>query len=90
MQLHSTDYRRPEQLPDGPVLVVGGGNTGYQIAEELGRTHEVHLADRLTPDAAAAAPPRPRPVPVARSGSGLMRQDRRLAARPAAARTARR
>jgi putative flavoprotein involved in K+ transport len=26
------------------VLVVGGGNTGYQIAEELSATHEVHLA----------------------------------------------
>jgi putative flavoprotein involved in K+ transport len=44
MQLHSTAYRRPEQLPDGRVVVVGGGNTGYQIAEELVRTREVHLA----------------------------------------------
>jgi putative flavoprotein involved in K+ transport len=33
-QLHSSEYRRPAQLPDGPVVVVGGGNTGYQIAEE--------------------------------------------------------
>src|SRR3954453_14624600 len=44
MQLHSPSYRRPEQLPDGPVAVVGGGNTGYQIAEELVRSREVHLA----------------------------------------------
>jgi putative flavoprotein involved in K+ transport len=44
VQLHSSDYRNPEQLPAGPVLVVGGGNTGYQIAEELSATHEVHLS----------------------------------------------
>ena len=43
-QLHSADYRSPAQLPVGPVLVVGGGNTGYQIAEELSATHEVHLS----------------------------------------------
>jgi putative flavoprotein involved in K+ transport len=43
-QLHSTGYRRPAQLPDGPVVVVGGGNTGYQIAEELAGSREVHLA----------------------------------------------
>jgi putative flavoprotein involved in K+ transport len=44
VQLHSTEYRRPDQVPDGPVLVVGGGNTGFQIAEELSCTHEVHLS----------------------------------------------
>ena len=43
-QLHSADYRNPSQIPPGPVLVVGGGNTGYQIAEELSATHEVHLS----------------------------------------------
>jgi putative flavoprotein involved in K+ transport len=43
-QTHSRDYRRPTDLPDGPVLVVGGGNTGYQIATELSATHQVHLA----------------------------------------------
>lgn len=34
-QLHSFAYRNPAALPDGPVLVVGGGNSGFQIAEEL-------------------------------------------------------
>jgi putative flavoprotein involved in K+ transport len=43
-QLHSTTYRRPAELPPGRALVVGGGNTGYQIAEELSATHETHLA----------------------------------------------
>jgi lysine/ornithine N-monooxygenase len=32
VQLHSTAYRRPDQVPAGPVLVLGGGNTGFQIA----------------------------------------------------------
>ena len=51
VQLHSTDYRRTDDVPAGPVLVVGGGNTGYQIAEELARFHEVHLSigSRQTP-----------------------------------------
>ena len=44
MQLHSSDYRRPTDLPAGRVLIVGGGNTGYQIAEELASSHDVHLA----------------------------------------------
>ena len=44
-QLHSAAYRRPEQIRGQTVLVVGGGNTGYQIAEELaGAGREVHLA----------------------------------------------
>lgn len=41
LQLHSTQYRRPEALPPGAVLVVGTGQSGCQIAEELyqaGRT----------------------------------------------------
>jgi putative flavoprotein involved in K+ transport len=35
MQLHSSDYRNPDQLPDGAVLVVGAGSSGVQIADEL-------------------------------------------------------
>jgi putative flavoprotein involved in K+ transport len=50
-QFHSTRYRGPGDLPDGRVLVVGGGNTGFQIAEELSGTREVHLSigSRQTP-----------------------------------------
>lgn len=36
-QLHSYDYRNPQQLPDGAVLVVGSGSSGAQIADELNR-----------------------------------------------------
>ncbi|WP_300404660.1 MSMEG_0569 family flavin-dependent oxidoreductase [Nocardioides sp.] len=44
-QLESAAYKNPEQLADGAVLVVGSGQSGAQIAEDLhlaGRT--VHLA----------------------------------------------
>lgn len=44
VQVHSTGYRNPSQLPDGPVLVVGAGNSGIQIARELATTREVTLA----------------------------------------------
>lgn len=37
MQLHSSAYRTPEQLPAGAVLVVGAGSSGSQIADELHR-----------------------------------------------------
>ena len=37
VQLHSADYRSPEQMPPGAVLVVGSGSSGGQIAEELHR-----------------------------------------------------
>ena len=44
VQLHSVEYRNPDALPPGPVLLVGGGNTGFQIAAELATTREVHLS----------------------------------------------
>lgn len=43
-QMHSAAYRRPSDVPGGRVLVVGGGNTGFQIARELSASHAVHLA----------------------------------------------
>jgi len=50
-QTHSTGYRKPADVPEGTVLVVGGGNTGYQIAKELSASDEVKLAigSRQTP-----------------------------------------
>lgn len=35
LQLHSSGYRNPAQLPEGAVLVVGAGSSGVQIADEL-------------------------------------------------------
>ncbi len=35
VQLHSSQYRNPDSLPDGAVLVVGSAQSGAQIAEEL-------------------------------------------------------
>lgn len=44
-QWHSSRYRRSEQLPDGEVLVVGTGQSGAQIAEDLHRAgRKVHLS----------------------------------------------
>ena len=43
-QLHSSEYRNPAQLASGSVLVVGAGNSGVQIAQELSATHDVTLA----------------------------------------------
>lgn len=37
LQIHSAQYRNPQQLPAGAVLVVGAGSSGTQIADELHR-----------------------------------------------------
>jgi len=50
IQLHSAYYRTPEQLPDGDVLVVGTGQSGCQIAEDL------HLAGKNVHLAVGGAP----------------------------------
>jgi putative flavoprotein involved in K+ transport len=49
-QLHSSTYRSAEPLPDGGVLVVGSGQSGAQIAEDL------HLAGRPVHLAVGSAP----------------------------------
>ncbi|EON11413.1 MULTISPECIES: NAD(P)/FAD-dependent oxidoreductase [Pandoraea] len=44
-QIHSADYRNPEQLPPGHVIVVGAGSSGVQIADELNRAgRQVYLS----------------------------------------------
>jgi putative flavoprotein involved in K+ transport len=42
VQVHSSNYRNPESLPEGSTLVVGSGQSGAQIAEDL------HIAGRKT------------------------------------------
>jgi putative flavoprotein involved in K+ transport len=53
-QLHSAAYRSPEQLPPGEVIVIGSGQSGCQIAEDL------HLAGRKVHLAVGSAPRCPR------------------------------
>jgi putative flavoprotein involved in K+ transport len=43
-QTHAVGYGRPSDVPPGTVLVVGGGNTGFQITKELSATHKVALS----------------------------------------------
>jgi putative flavoprotein involved in K+ transport len=44
-QIHSAQYRNPQQLPEGAVLVVGAGSSGVQIADELQRAgKQVYLS----------------------------------------------
>lgn len=46
MQLHSSEYRRPSQLRDGPVLVVGASHSGADIAYELAESRPTILCGR--------------------------------------------
>ena len=46
VRLHSTHYRNPSQLQSGPVLVVGAGNSGAEIALELNAHHPVLISGR--------------------------------------------
>lgn len=47
-QLHSSEYRRPDQLKPGTVLVVGGSHSGTDIAYEVAGTHPTVLSGRDT------------------------------------------
>jgi len=50
LQLHANQYRNPGQMPEGAVLVVGTGQSGCQIAEDL------HLAGRKVHLCVGSAP----------------------------------
>ncbi|HEY9658337.1 MAG TPA: NAD(P)-binding domain-containing protein, partial [Allocoleopsis sp.] len=54
VQLHSSQYRNSQSLPEGAVLVVGTGQSGCQIAEDL------HLAGRKVHLCVGSAPRSPR------------------------------
>ena len=42
-QLHSSEYRRPDQLQDGAVLVVGASHSGTDVAYEVASSHPTIL-----------------------------------------------
>jgi putative flavoprotein involved in K+ transport len=46
VQLHSSEYRRPQQLPNGTVLVVGASHSGTDVAFEVAQTRPTVLAGR--------------------------------------------
>ncbi len=54
VQLHSSEYKNPESLPDKAILVVGTGQSGCQIAEDL------HLAGKQVHLCVGGAPRSPR------------------------------
>ncbi len=47
--IHSSAYKNPAQVPGKKALVVGSGNSAAQIAVELARTRETHIAMREMP-----------------------------------------
>lgn len=48
LQLHSSEYRNPQQLQDGPVLVVGASHSGCDLAFEVAGAHPTILCGRDT------------------------------------------
>ncbi|MCG9889644.1 MAG: MSMEG_0569 family flavin-dependent oxidoreductase [Thermosynechococcaceae cyanobacterium MS004] len=54
VQIHSSEYKNPQSLPDKAVLVVGTGQSGCQIAEDL------HLAGKQVHLCVGGAPRSPR------------------------------
>lgn len=54
LQIHSSAYKNPESLPDKPILIIGTGQSGCQIAEDL------HLAGKQVHLCVGSAPRSPR------------------------------
>ena len=71
----------PDLLPDGPVLVVGAGATGQQLALELSPRRAQRRPVGRAPLARAAQVPRPRHLRLARGARGLRPDGRRAARR---------
>jgi putative flavoprotein involved in K+ transport len=46
LQMHSSEYRNPEVLRPGNVLVVGAGNSGAEISYEISRSHATVLSGK--------------------------------------------
>lgn len=46
VQMHSSEYKGPSQVREGPVLVVGAGQSGAEIAQDMRKDHEVWLSGR--------------------------------------------
>jgi putative flavoprotein involved in K+ transport len=46
VQIHSKEYKNPSQLKDGPVLVVGAGNSGADIAIEVVKNHSTLMSGK--------------------------------------------
>ncbi len=46
LQMHSSAYKSPSQVQDGPVLVVGAGQSGAEIALDLAPAHKIWLSGR--------------------------------------------
>ena len=48
VQFHSMHYKGPRQLQEGPVLLVGAGNSGSELAMELSKSRQVYMSGRST------------------------------------------
>lgn len=60
VQIHTKDYRNPSQLQQGPVLVVGLGNSGADIGLEVARSHPTFVSGEafgVVPSASSRSSP---------------------------------